>query len=147
MKEITGDYWAIAPSYDVLVVTINKILKADHTLVMGAGIARDFAKKYTDVPRLFGAQVRANSKLPIVTNNGQILAGLYTKNDWRDPSDIKLIEQSVRELVKLVDHYKYKWVLMTRPGCGCGKLKWDDVKKVIAPLLDDRFHIIEQPNV
>ena len=36
-------------------------------------------------------------------------------------------------------------VYMARPGCGNGQLKWEDVKPLIAPILDDRFIVVERP--
>ncbi len=36
-------------------------------------------------------------------------------------------------------------VYLVRPGCGNGQLKWEDVKPLIAPILDDRFIVVERP--
>ena len=70
------------------------------------------------------------------------------QNDWRDKSDINLIENSAEQLKQHFDKYcsthKNKPIVMLpRPGCSNGQLDWKDVKKVIEPILtDDRFILI-----
>ena len=58
---------------------------------------------------------------------------------WACKADIKLIERSCHQLVELTDRMGWKSVLLPRMGCGRGELNWEDVKKVVEPLLDDRF--------
>jgi hypothetical protein len=34
-------------------------------------------------------------------------------------------------------------IYLPRPGCGNGRLNWEDVKKILSPILkSDRFHIV-----
>jgi hypothetical protein len=33
-------------------------------------------------------------------------------------------------------------VIMPRPGCGNGRLRWQDVSKVLSDILDDRFVVV-----
>jgi hypothetical protein len=55
-----------------------------------------------------------------------------------------LIERSARELLKLIEVKKIKEAIyLPRPGCGNGRLKWEDVKKNLSPILkSDQFHIV-----
>lgn len=46
-------------------------------------------------------------------------------------------------MIELADNFKREAILIPKPGCGNGGLKWEDVKKQIEPLLDDRFIIID----
>jgi hypothetical protein len=78
------------------------------------------------------------------------------KHNWWEKADPELIVQSAHEVVALADReqalYKranesnghperVEWanIWMPRPGCGNGRLRWEDVKPRIEPILDDRF--------
>ena len=57
-----------------------------------------------------------------------------------------LIRRSARQLVALANKFGYREVLIPRPGSGNGKLSWeDDVKPVLAGILDDRFTLVTFP--
>jgi len=57
-------------------------------------------------------------------------------------ADLDIIVKSAKELVKLTDDEGYKSVVLPRPGCGAGELKWEDVKPHLEEIFDDRFFII-----
>lgn len=157
MIEIQGDYWEEVKKggYDAIVCTTNKIVKANGELVMGVGIALDFKKKFPFLPKKWGEILNKRGQnqgiivsqvFDIFNENGsqKYVVAFPTKQDWRNDSDITLIRKSSQQLKFLVDALGLKKVLMTRPGCGMGKLKWDDVKKEIGGFLDDRFYVIER---
>ena len=154
MLEVTGDFWEYGfnpfLAYDALVCTTNHIVKNNGKLVMGAGIAKDFRDKFTDLDLKWGN--RLNRKKHVLGVMAEQVDGLHriyavsfpTKYDWRHPSSIDLIENSAKVLAGLTDLMGWNRVLMTRPGCGCGGLEWSKVKPVIAPLLNDRFVVIDK---
>lgn len=63
---------------------------------------------------------------------------------WKAPADLGIIERSARQLVTAADNSALNWntVLLPQPGTGNGRLKWEDVKPVIEPILDDRFVVV-----
>jgi len=70
------------------------------------------------------------------------------KHHWRERADLILIERSARELVDFVTDLWERGpatICLVRPGCGNGGLDWKDVRPVLAPLLDDRFMVVERP--
>ena len=75
-------------------------------------------------------------------NNSIMLVSFPVKHNWFENADIKLIEQSANQLVKLADNNNWNKILIPRPGCGNGNLKWSNVKPVLETIFDDRFHIV-----
>lgn len=65
------------------------------------------------------------------------------KNHWRDNSLPYLIKQSAKQLLALVNAHGSKHIYLVPPGCGLGKLDWnEDVKPLLEPFFDDRFTIV-----
>lgn len=147
MKEIYGDFWIhfdeYKDQYNAIVCTTNTIVKADGTLVMGAGIAKEFAKEFPFLPKEWGRRVKQRGLGLIVTplKNGLNLVGFPTKTDWKQPATIELVEASLDELLTVTNIFGWKKVLMPRPGCRNGGLDWH---KEIRPLMVDEFELDER---
>lgn len=132
---------------NIVCVTTNGIIKHDGTAVMGAGIAKtanirfNVAKKLADNLRNgnnvydLGEYTYKDSRFHLVS--------FPTKNHWRDNSLPYLIKQSAKQLLTLVNAHGFKHVYLVPPGCGLGKLDWnEDVKPLLEPFFDDRFTIV-----
>jgi hypothetical protein len=141
MIEVKGDLWTFPAG--VIVVTTNGVVKRDGSLVMGGGCALEAAQRYPDLPIMLGQAVREFGNEPFWTlwPDGIQIVSFPTKHHWRDKSDILLIEKGASKIAGMTV-LRDQAVVMPRPGCGLGGLKWDAVKAVIAPILDDRFHVI-----
>lgn len=139
MKEDSGDIWAYSAEYHV--ITTNGVVKGDGQLVMGAGVALQAKKMYSQLPITLGGLVRESGNIPFLLTDHKLIT-LPTKNHWRDPSDIDLIVSGCHAMVALVNSFGIKSVAMPRPGCGYGKLNWNDVKAAIEHVLDDRFTVL-----
>ncbi len=139
MKEIKGNLWTHQGT-SIIAITTNGIVKANGTSVMGRGCALECAQSYPDIPLILGTLVKKQGNhchaLP------HQLVSFPTKNNWRDPSDLALIEQSAREVVALADLHRWESIVIPRPGCNNGRLQWSTVKQVLEPILDDRFAVI-----
>jgi hypothetical protein len=114
---------------------------------MGAGLAKDAAKRLPNLKFILGMCLKNFGNHVYILhsfegNNINCLVSFPTKNDWRKPSDLKLIAQSCRELVVLTDDMDWKVVALPRVGAGLGKLAWPEVKEVLEDYLDDRFLIV-----
>lgn len=148
MIETVGDYWVAWKKewIPAIVCTTNMVVKPDGNLVMGAGIAKAFKEKFPEIDRIWGNRVKRGCKNLMITDywdydDKQILVALPTKYHWKDPSPMELVVKSCQELKIAADFHDWWRVLMTRPGCGNGGLKWEDVKKEIS-FLDERFKVI-----
>ena len=139
----------ILNSFDAVCFTSNGIVKANGELVMGAGVAKAFRNKWPDLPKRFGVLVRLEGNIvnyheqQIRYDRDVFIVSFPTKNDWRDNSDIGLIKKSANELMQLANRLNWKNVALTKPGCGLGGLKWNEVSKVLEPILDNRVTIFD----
>lgn len=164
MKEVVGDLFA--QSCDAICITTNHQCKGNGQAVMGAGVAKSAAQLYPLLPLILGQflsetgdafclmtgknkdgadEIRwqDSSGFFLFTAAPYAIVSLPTKKHWRDPSDLNLIELSVKRLVQLSDERSWTKVYLTRPGCGNGGLEWEkQVRPLIEPLLDNRFYVI-----
>lgn len=120
---------------------------------MGRGIALDVNNRFS-VATLLGKLLKESGNQcynlgihKLNNRNGNdihfTLFSFPTKNNWRDNSDIKLIEKSCNELVKLCDDNNIEFCLLTPVGCANGHLDYKTcVYPVISKILDDRFYVV-----
>jgi len=152
-QEVEGDFWCEAnQGFDAIVCTINTVCKKDGTLVMGAGIAKDFAEHFEWLPDRWGIRTKELGSPPRTypfvepvdeRDQTPYLIGIHTKYDWKDNSPFKLVDRSIKQLYIIVRAFGWKRVLMTRPGCGHGGLSWErQVCPLLEQVLDERFVVI-----
>lgn len=149
MIEVIGNLWEYPA--DVRVITTNGTVKKNGECVMGRGCAAEAKLRWPRFPKYLGDQIRhcGNVVLDCGIWPGDT-ARIYTfpvKHQWFEKANIALIESSARELVQQMDQMNrvgqnLNTIVLPRPGCGNGHLKWAEVKPVLAPILDDRFHVI-----
>lgn len=152
MIEGCADLWEFEPA-DARCITTNGFVKNDGCAVMGRGCAKEAAARYEQLPLYLGQSIKYNGNHvrfinPIMMSNLADTFILWSlvffpvKHHWRDQADINLIMQSSHELVELTNKQDWETVLLPRPGCGNGRLRWKSVRDLIAPILDDRFVVI-----
>ena len=144
MREVAGNIW----DYPVIVITTNGSVRKDGKAVMGRGIALQAAERYPILPLLLGESLRKYGNQ--VFTRSMYLHGehiIYTfpvKHQWHEKASLDLIRQSAEQLAQRVEEVGYSEVALVRPGCGNGGLLWEQVKPIIAPILDDRFVVVEK---
>jgi len=145
MKEVRGDVFdLIKGEFQVICVTTNGFVKKNGECVMGRGIAQTVKRLFPHVPKKLGFLLKEYGNRVYILHkyeDGAILS-FPVKHNWWEDADIKLIKRSCDELMAMLDkNVHITKVLLPRPGCGNGKLSWDDVKPAIEPLLDDRVYV------
>ena len=145
MIEVTGNLWTYPA--DVRVITTNGTVKKNGEAVMGRGCALEAKQRHPTFPLYLGKQIRECGNVVLdcgFWGEGQVrLVTFPTKHNWYERSDLNLIRTSAIDLHQLVEmSYDWDTIVMPRPGCGNGGLRWENVKPVLAPILDDRFHVI-----
>jgi len=132
--------------------TSNGMTKKDGRLVMGAGVAKQFRDTFLDLDQEAGTAVKAHGNICQVVRrmnylgNPLSIVAFPTKYDWKNKSDIKLIEQSVFQLIDLTNKFGWKAVYLPAPGINNGGLDWTkDVQPLLIKWLDPRFIITFLP--
>lgn len=139
-------------SADSVCFTSNGITKKDGTLVMGAGVAKQFRDCFVGIDQRAGTLVKQYGNICQIVQSTYIggtplnILTFPTKYHWKDPSSLKLIEQSAFELIKLTNQYGWKLVFLPAPGVGLGGLDFNkEVKPMLEKIFDQRFVITFWP--
>ena len=150
MREVTGNLWTYPA--DVRVITTNGTVKKNGECVMGRGCAAEAKKKWPDctirgdgIAKMLGSFIKERGNTPAIFGLGDyFLITFLVKHNWYEKADLALIKESATMLAgyKFKDILEGKTIVLPRPGCGNGGLRWEDVKPVLEPILDDRFHVI-----
>jgi hypothetical protein len=140
MNEIVGDLWHEHAAGAVVAITTNGMVTKSGKSIMPRGCARQAADRYPELTRLLGSLLINHGNH--VFDLGRKLVSFPVEEDpYRNP-EMRLIEQSCRELVELTDYKGWQKVVVPRPGCGGGGLSWSDVRPVLERYFDERFHVI-----
>lgn len=145
MKEIRGNLWDV--ECDLRVLTTNGIVKKDGACVMGRGCAYEAKTRFPGMEFRLGELLRehGNRVMRLGRYGGTMIASFPVKHHWKQEAEPVLIRRSAEQLVALADKFGHEHIAIPRPGCGNGKLSWDDVRKVLAEILDDRFLVVTFP--
>ncbi len=152
MKEIQENLWQKFNNrglgYTGICITTNGIVKKDGSLVMGKGIAYDAAKRWPWLPKRLGFLVTLYGNVPhLIRQDGFDIISFPTKKHFSDNSDLDLIEESCQYILELVRYWKLYEILLPRPGCGYGNLKWKNVKPILEKYFDNRFIVCNKQGI
>jgi len=151
MKEVHGDIWKADDDY--VVITTNGAVRRDGAAVMGRGVALQAKLRYQGIEFILGNFLKTyGNHVKLITGLHPIIISFPVKHHWRQKADLKLISQSARELVQLIDlrvrlgygnpvGNLFPSVALPRPGCGNGQLEWEDVRPIVRTILDNRFTV------
>ena len=141
MIEQMGDIW----SYDgvsVIVLTTNGSLTRAGKAVPGNGVTRQAVDRHPWISEKLGQLIRLHGNH--VFDLGDSLATFPVEDTaWSQP-DLRIIARSAEELRSLADTSGWQKILVPRPGCGGGGLRWQDVRPLLEPWFDNRFTVIHQ---
>ena len=139
MLEMQGNIWDYHDQGWIVIPTNKQIKKSDSTAVMGAGLARQAAERFPQLPRLLGDYLQIGSDVSYYTEFR--LFCFPTKDHWRDESSIDLIRFGCSTLV--TQSRNIEKIFLPALGCGLGGLFWEDVKPVMAEMLPgDKFVVV-----
>lgn len=134
-----------------LCITTNGYVKNNGRAVMGAGCAKTIRDQVKDIDLALGRHIttRGNVVGAIGSYRNNPVFSFPVKHNWWEHADLALIRRSAQDLRA---HYMHMFcdkdivpcdVWIPRPGCGNGRLKWEDVKPILEQELPEScFKII-----
>lgn len=157
---------------DAICITTNGFVKSDGKCVMGRGCAAQAKKMFPTIDMMLGSHIKSKGNVPgvigaspygwsivsfpvkpkgvkVATNCANLVEHMrdnFSVGDiapgWAAKADPVIIQQSAIGLKILTDRNNWKIVILPRPGCGAGELQWEEVRPILAEVLDDRFYAI-----
>ena len=143
MREAEGNLWEV--SCDLRVITTNGAVRSDGAAIMGRGCALEAKQRFPGIDLKLGRLLREHgNRVMRLTqlSDGSVLGSFPVKHHWKEEADPALIRRSAEQLIALANRFHYTNVLIPRPGCGNGKLSWEQVRPILSEILDNRFTVI-----
>lgn len=140
-KYDAGEWICILTNNSTKLHMVNYV-KSEPWAIMGRGIAKEAKDRFPELPARLGRLIVGQ-----VINDTYLLQDLRlvifpTKYQWHESSSIELIKNSCKMLVGYLNSGYMERVYLPRPGCGYGGLEWDNVKRYIEGILDDRVIVV-----
>lgn len=145
IKQIKGDLWDYLPQGYTVIVPTNGHVNSNGRAVMGRGIASQAAKLFRNLDQFLAKLLKEKGNNLFYFERIKVIT-FPTKNFWKDPSDLKLIEKSTLQLKELMIAKPELKIAMPKVGCGNGKLNWDEVAPIINKIfkdLEERIVIVD----
>ncbi len=140
MKEIVGDMWQEHAEGAVVAITTNGAVNKVGRAIMLRGCARQARVRYPELLQTLGELLRRHGNH--VFDLGHQIVSFPVEVDPYQVPEMRMIDQSCRELVELTDYKGWQKVVVPRPGCGGGGLEWQEVKTILERHFDERFYVI-----
>lgn len=121
--------WRIVPTN----CQINKAGEA----IMGAGLAKQAAMRYPNLPKLLGINLKSFvlCRQSCHFFKEYKIVAFPTKYNWKDDSDLDLIDDAACSLADFIKNFPSvhlnEQFYIPQVGTGLGRLKWEDVKPVL----------------
>jgi len=137
---IYGDLWEHHNNGDIIAITTGALIDKMGCCAMPKGCARQAADQYPDLPYILGEQIKKFGSH--VFDIGHKMVSFPVEQSPFENPEIKIVNQSCKELVELTDYKGWHRVVVPRPGYGHGGLSWNEVKPLLDLHFDQRFYII-----
>ena len=112
---------------------------------MARGIAARAKRAIPGIDLTLGRLISNNR--PFTNYCVRVVTGIMTfktQNHWFEPSTLDIIQRSAMALSAVARAAPHSHFYLPRPGCGNGGLRWEDVRRIIAPLLPDNVCVVSK---
>jgi len=148
MKQIICNIWDLHSTHWIVIPT-NIGWKSNGDNVMGAGLAKQAALKYPDLPKFYGDYCQEDMEASAVIAYPEFKLIMFPVKElnrnhphlsWKQDASLPLIEKSAKELSIFPGNIAIPMV-----GCGAGNLKEEEVLPVLERYLSkDNFILVRQ---
>ena len=110
--------------------------------VMGAGIAKEFVKKYKGIrewtkSRINNSWTNYPLCVPMIENKHTIVINLVTKDKYWNKPTYDSLKSTLIDMREFCIRHDIKYLAMPKIGCGLDGLEWKNVRKMIINLFED----------
>ena len=123
---------------DLLAAEVDALVNPVNTQgVMGKGLALQFKKSFPDVFSDYAHACKQGTvevgRMHVVqrASTPRFVINFPTKQHWRTPSKLELIETGLVDLVARVRELGIRSIAIPPLGCGLGGLAWSEVRPLI----------------
>lgn len=149
-----GNIWNWHEEGHLLVIPTNVGFNSSGENIMGAGLAKQAALRFPDLPKLYGdycqktkeeSQVVLFNHMKLIMFPTKALNTLQPWLSWKNNSTLELIEQSAKQLnqIKLTRQEK-EIIVLPLVGCGHGGLRPSDVIPILKRNLTAKGFILSR---
>lgn len=153
MKQLLGtDIWTLHHPNNWIVITTNGSVNYRGQAVMGRGLALQAAQRFPGLHIEVGNAIKLWGNTVNVLHSHRLIT-FPVKHKWMQTADLELIRTSAHQLLNAWDQIsqdcfgarpRYSGhIYLPRPGCNNGGRTWAEVRPILAPILDDRFTVVE----
>lgn len=136
MIEIEGNIWDYyGVDNFVVCIPVNSQRDSRGLAIMGAGLALEAKLKIKGIATELGLMLKYGNDVHSL-DQGRIRS-FPTKYRWKENASLALIQESVYSLGAEARGSPDTIFVMTRVGCGLGKLRWEEVKPILEQLPDN----------
>ena len=107
---------------------------------MGAGIAKEFVKRYPDLKPYVIKTIRDNHlDYPTIVpySEENVIFNLITKEKYWHKPTYKTLKKCLDDLVFLCEEYNIEYLGIPKLGCGLDRLSWSKVRDMIQDKFKD----------
>lgn len=137
MREQTLNIWTVRDNPKAVIgITTNGTVKSNGALVMGRGVAQQARDLYEGLDLRLGRLVGTEGNRVFLLSYPRFFT-FPVKHHWKDKADLALIERSAEQLFDLASSYRTLTFYLPRPGCGNGRLRYEQVRPLLIGLPDN----------
>lgn len=135
MKEVKGELWNYykKDGYRIC-LTVNGTLKKNGEAVLGRGCALEAKQRLPGIAQVWGTRLK-DYGLKFMYLHEFDLFMFPVKYNWWEQASLSLIAESIVSLEQTSQTEEK--IVLPRPGCGNGRLQWEDVRPLLLNLPDN----------